>query len=322
MLTVPTQSSTLANSLASQGVAPPMPQAATKTTSAAPSVKTAIMVISPEMAAEWLKKNKGNRTPSRSAIKKYASDMQAGRWSVTGDAIRFDSNGDLIDGQHRLLACLSANTNFESLIISDLPNEVRHQMDLGVRRTPGNILEQMGVAQGTRLAAAITQLISISDGTDVRGRITTPMIVEICQQHPRLAEAVAIVYGGDPLVKDGFVGRRSIIGASPAHIAAVYYAAAYLLGEKERADEYLSVFKTGIPNYPGDPAHAFRERLLRLRSTGTPLTRGAQLRGLCGSWNQFRIRKPTGKFNIPDSYEIDGLSPGFLNVNLRLTGKP
>lgn len=284
-----------------------------------PSIKTAIVAITPEQAIEWLKKNKGNRTPSKSAIKKYAADMQAGRWALTGDAVRFDSDGNLIDGQHRLLACVSANASFESLIISDLPNEARHQMDLGVRRTPGNILEQLGVAHGTRLAAAVTQLISISDGTDVRGRITTPMIVEICQQHPQLVDAVETVYGGDARVKDGLAGRRSLIGASPAHMSAVYYAAAYLLGEKERADEYLNVFKTGVPNYPGDPAHAFRERLLRLRSTGTPLARGAQLRGLCGAWNQFRIRKPTGKFNIPDSYEIDGLSPGFLSLNIRIT---
>lgn len=64
--------------------------------------------IEPHLAESWLTKNVKNRNLTDRIAKKYARDMASGKWKTTGDPIRFDVDGNLIDGQHRLQACVLA----------------------------------------------------------------------------------------------------------------------------------------------------------------------------------------------------------------------
>ena len=50
------------------------------------------------------------RNRRRDTVTAYAEDMAAGRWKENGETIKFDSEGRLIDGQHRLAAVVKANT--------------------------------------------------------------------------------------------------------------------------------------------------------------------------------------------------------------------
>ncbi|MDP2620568.1 MAG: hypothetical protein Q8P46_10395, partial [Hyphomicrobiales bacterium] len=71
--------------------------------------------ITPELAREWLEKtNRKNRPLSELKWTAYAVDMLEGRWQYNGDAIRFGSDGVLLDGQHRLMACVEAGIPFET----------------------------------------------------------------------------------------------------------------------------------------------------------------------------------------------------------------
>jgi hypothetical protein len=51
------------------------------------------------MAQTWLEKNvPHNRGVRPSVVAAYARDMLAGKWYISGDPIRFDVKGNLIDG--------------------------------------------------------------------------------------------------------------------------------------------------------------------------------------------------------------------------------
>lgn len=66
-------------------------------------------LITPEIAMEYLKRNVGNRSISKSLVLTYALDMKNGRWdNRTGDAISFDEKGILKNGQHRLSAIINS----------------------------------------------------------------------------------------------------------------------------------------------------------------------------------------------------------------------
>lgn len=67
------------------------------------------ITITPELAAAWLAKNTHNRTIRKSWVKELARRITSGLWRTTHQGIAFDSQGTLIDGQHRLLAVLEAN---------------------------------------------------------------------------------------------------------------------------------------------------------------------------------------------------------------------
>lgn len=59
------------------------------------------VLVTPELAAEWLNHNTRNREKRPKRIAAYARDMAAGRWRRSGEAIKFAPDGTLLDGQNR-----------------------------------------------------------------------------------------------------------------------------------------------------------------------------------------------------------------------------
>lgn len=79
------------------------------------------MWVTPEMAKEWLATTALNRRPVQHVVDRYAQKMRAGQWfDETGDCIWRSPNGRLLDGQHRLAACVAANVPMATLVgVSD-----------------------------------------------------------------------------------------------------------------------------------------------------------------------------------------------------------
>ena len=78
--------------------------------------------VTPVLAQEWLEHNVDNNRHVRpSLVWKYAYDMKNGNWGINTDAIAFNANGQLINGQHRLNAIIRANVTVPMLVVFDLP---------------------------------------------------------------------------------------------------------------------------------------------------------------------------------------------------------
>src|SRR4051812_45826471 len=95
------------------------------------------VLVTPAKAVKWLGLNSPvNRSKKASKIGGYAADMQAGRWnSNTGETIKFDTSGTLIDGQNRLEAVVLANVPVEFDVAYDVPSEAMIVIDSGAART-------------------------------------------------------------------------------------------------------------------------------------------------------------------------------------------
>ena len=124
------------------------------------------VVVTPELAQAWLDKNIGNRKLTANHVERIARDMKAGRFSFTGDPIRFDDTGRLIDGQHRLKACIKADAPFESLVVYNLSPKVQDVIDAGRPRALGDLLSMDGFHYSTTLAAALRVLMAEKNLTD------------------------------------------------------------------------------------------------------------------------------------------------------------
>ena len=85
-------------------------------------VVSTVETITPQLAKAYLEKNKDNRKTSRHRIGIYSRDMRSGKWTP-GSPISFFDNGDLADGQHRLLAVVDMLT---------MPNISHHFWGLSV----------------------------------------------------------------------------------------------------------------------------------------------------------------------------------------------
>ena len=82
-----------------------------------------IETITPCLAKEWLQKNLYNRKIRPRKVRQYAADMRAGKWRTTHQGIAFDKEGNLMDGQHRLLAICETNIPQTMMVTRGLDRE-------------------------------------------------------------------------------------------------------------------------------------------------------------------------------------------------------
>jgi hypothetical protein len=119
------------------------------------SLKTEVRKITPDEARLIMGTNHNNRKVRRAVVEKYVRDMENGAWALNGEAIKISATGDLLDGQHRLLACIEADIPFETVFISGVPSDAQVAMDTGARRTFSDILRWKGESNVSSLATAV-----------------------------------------------------------------------------------------------------------------------------------------------------------------------
>lgn len=107
-------------------------------------MKTVLRMITPEVAKEMLKHNTINRRIVENRVKFYARSMKLGEWQLNPEGISFYENGNLRDGQHRLLAVIRSGISVEMYVTYDVPNE-SFIVDRGAIRTTANVLKLGGV---------------------------------------------------------------------------------------------------------------------------------------------------------------------------------
>lgn len=111
--------------------------------------------VTPDIAQSILDMGSPNRNVSRIDVAKYAADMAAGNWTNTGEAIKFDQQGMLLDGQHRLSAIVKAGITVPLLFVYDIPRASQDVMDSGRKRSLADQLAMRGQKNCNRLAAGI-----------------------------------------------------------------------------------------------------------------------------------------------------------------------
>ena len=114
-----------------------------------------LKTITPEEAARILENNTHNRQCRQTVVKRYARQMAAGEWRLTGETIKIAADGSLLDGQHRLLACIEAATPFDAYIVTGLDPGVFDVIDSGVPRRTADALHVKGEKSTALLAAVL-----------------------------------------------------------------------------------------------------------------------------------------------------------------------
>jgi hypothetical protein len=153
-------------------------------------VETKIVVVSPHLASRWLERNRRNRRVREDRVTRYAEQIEDGEWMLSPDAIAFDYNGCLINGQHRLKAIIEADEPAPFIVATGLEPDAFKISDVGVKRTGGDILRIEGFKNPEELAAATRLMVLWSQGRlheaneyeNVRNGALVEM-ANLCSQH-------------------------------------------------------------------------------------------------------------------------------------------
>lgn len=200
--------------------------------------KVSIEVVTPALAEEWLKQNTNNRPIKPTVIERYVRMMEANAWQLSGDPIRFNGDGSLLDGQHRLQAVVESGKDIESVVIRGLTHESQEVMDTGAKRNFGDVLALRGYKNTTSLAAAITfGLRYENDWLKIHKHPTVNEQLTWLHQHPEVIEYVNVVANSSVMR----LANKTVVAAI------MHYTAKEMPGEAEyfflRAGEGINLEK-------------------------------------------------------------------------------
>lgn len=121
--------------------------------------------ITPARAQEILKNNNINRRISNAAVAHYANQMKNNNWfSETDESIKVSKGGNLLDGQHRLLAIIKSGIPLLLKVTYNLPEDAFRFIDQGKKRSAPDVLFIAGVKNASGVAGIIKSHTLIKRG--------------------------------------------------------------------------------------------------------------------------------------------------------------
>lgn len=112
--------------------------------------------IDADRARELLALNTGNRPLVASRWRILARKMAANEWMFTGQAHVIISSDDvLLNGQHTLTAVVESGAVIETVVVYGVDPAAFSKIDIGWKRTSGNVLSIAGAANANALGAVI-----------------------------------------------------------------------------------------------------------------------------------------------------------------------
>ena len=101
--------------------------------------------VSPKIAEVWLELNVCNyRVWTQEKTDLWVRQIESGSWLVTHEAIGFDWNGNLFDGQHRLKAIIQTGQTVPLRVVTGITPEAAGVVDTGAKRTADDALRNGG----------------------------------------------------------------------------------------------------------------------------------------------------------------------------------
>ncbi len=175
-------------------------------------MQSRIESITPEKATEYLKHNKNNRPVTKSLVNFLARQMPTS-WRVTHQGIAFDKAGNLIDGQHRLMAVVESQATIRLMVTRGADPETMIVVDTHRARTDADALTIAGFEDVTRRKLATLKFLLRGTRGAMR-RMTRDEQARELQRHDKALRFVA-----------AHVGYSAVTAIAPVSgaIARAYY---------------------------------------------------------------------------------------------------
>lgn len=221
--------------------------------------ETRALNVTPYEAAYVLKhRNPHNRNIREAYAAGMARNMLAGKWPINGETMGFSWDGFLLDGQHRFVALASLTDVPEGftvrfLVSAGLDPASQETMDLGLKRTPGDVLRLRGIAHPVAVGAIARKLWHWESGDlrfqTRRNPLTMTELLDFLEQRPRLHRSAEI----SKYVRNHY---RSL---PPSIVGLAHYLFTGI--DEETSAWFFQRIADGANLPTGHPVHSLRESL-------------------------------------------------------------
>lgn len=259
--------------------------------------------ITPGTAKDWLTRSEVKNRDWRPSNKKSLIEaMQRGKFVLNGEAIIFDSRDNILDGHHRLQACVEADIPFDSLVVRGVDRSVMSTMDTGASR---DIVDDLTIQSPAHkeINGIVGKVLPLILKYTTRHLApywrTVPGKREILERNPDItAAAAATLNQASKTVRESVIGALRYLGG---------------MGHRDKTEVYLSQLCNGENIKNGDPGYAVREYLLsttkRLSKNRASLNNWEVFRACCVGLDRFVKGEEMHVVRIPKITLIPGADP-------------
>ena len=246
-------------------------------------------VITPERAKQYLEHNTQNRPLSDIHVLALVNEMKKNNFHTTGESIKFAESGELLDGQHRLMAIVKSGIKQDMLVIRNLDNEAFKYMDTNKPRTASDVLGIEGFDNPKKLAATAKFAMNFNRGAGgyfdaslghSRGtfRITNAMISDFVNKNKKQLEES---------IKYGYCKENNLVNK------AVLSGLHYILDKIDdvKADDFCHRLVHGTNLTKSSPIYLLRLRLIADMRSTKKLNPIIKMALICKAWNHYRNNK-------------------------------
>jgi hypothetical protein len=190
--------------------------------------------ITPAIALDLLRRNRpgANRKVDPATVAYYAAQMIVGDWKATGQPMLIDSEGRLVDSQHRNLAIVVSGATIKSFVVTGVEAipALFAYIDNSRPRSAASALQTAGlngvspiIVKVIKLAEEIRAGVYNPDGGERLARLTPAQIIKLSTEYPNARDAaratasdwesvVSYVSGGGTSRKDviAYMGMKII----------------------------------------------------------------------------------------------------------------
>jgi hypothetical protein len=215
--------------------------------------------VTPAIAAEMLRMNVGNRKVDTRKVSKYAQLISDGKWKDNGQTIGFDDELRLMNGQHRLMACIEAGIPFKTRIAWGVDPNSFDTIDVGKARSTGQVLLLAGEKNTLQLSSVLRMVIREEMGyEDVTSQgkkdyVESIDIVEALRRHPEARASV-----------DRCVSQKGLSAIMPVSVSGYLHYRVFA-SCASKIEEFLNRLSDGIDLSKTSPMRLLRERMLQYR---------------------------------------------------------
>jgi hypothetical protein len=267
-----------------------------------------VVTITPEIAVKMLEQNISNRPIRQPRVNLYAENMKRDKWTLTGEAIKIglpDGDGvcELIDGQHRLWACVESGCSFRTWVMENVTADAKTFIDSGLPRSMGDVIGLAGMDHANHRASVARLILGWREGVlqntnRWQAVVTRDRVLDFIRDNYE-AQAEAI--------RTGSTVRRSTTGSTTA-IAAFVFEIRRINSAK--ADEFIHAWITGEGLDAESPIRALRAWTMSRSANNKRTDNTLYLLTMTRAWNAFLVSGALRKMIVRKDDTIPDLHTG------------
>lgn len=254
-----------------------------------PPTNSRVIEFSPKLAEHILTHlNVKNRPTKPAKIKKYADDLADGLWGLTGDTIKFGSDGLLKDGQNRFAASVRVGKSLISHAVFGIDPQLFARMDIGKNRTGADVFSIAGISYANHVAATVRWLLILT-GSDPSDRGAQFSNEELLQAHRETFDPERLEHSIQAALAVKKTTRHPV-----GPLAALHYL--FSVSNQQKADAFFDEWATGRAKRARAPSRYLQNQLIEIaRKSNNRVHENVRNALIIKAWNAYIAGRSVSK---------------------------